>query len=60
VLQLTVGDREQAFGAERDAFVEAELLLEAIAPEPERTLAARGELAIELINEAADCGARLG
>ena len=60
VPQLAHRDREQPVGAERDALVEPELLLELLPPEPERALAARREVALEIVDVAADRGGRLG
>ena len=49
-LQLARRDREEPVGAERDALVELELLLELLAAEPERALAPRREVLLEVVD----------
>ena len=60
LLQLARRDRQQAIGVERDALVEAQLLLEPLAAEPERSLAARRQIALEIFDVGADRGGGFG
>ena len=60
LLQLARRDRQQAIGAEREPFVEGELLLEPLAAEAERALAARREVGLEKLDVGRDRGRRLG
>ena len=56
LLQLAHRDRQQPIGAERHALVEPELLLEPLAAETERALAARREVVLEILEVRADGG----
>ncbi len=60
LLQLAGGDGQQAIGAEREAFVEAELLLEPLAAQAERALAARREVGLEKLDVGGERGRRFG
>ena len=55
-----VGDRQQAIDRQRDAFFEAQLLLEAIAAEAERALGLRADVVLEIVDVGADRLHRLG
>ncbi len=50
LLQLAGGDGQQAIGAEREAFIKVELLLEPLAPEAEGPLGARLEVGFEKLD----------
>ena len=52
--ELARRDREQAIDRQRDAFFEPQLLLEAIAPEPERALGLRADVVLEIVDVGAD------
>ena len=52
--QLARRDRQQAIDRQRDAFFEAQLLLEAIAPEAERALGLRPNVGLEIGDVGAD------
>ena len=49
-----VGDRQQPIDRQRDAFFEAQLLLEAIAAETERALRLRADVGLEIVDVGAD------
>ena len=59
-LQLARGDRQQAIGAEREALVEGELLLEPLAAEAERAFGARREVGLEELDVGRDRRRGLG
>jgi hypothetical protein len=59
-VQLALRDRQQAVGAERDAFVELQLLLQPLAPEPEGAARAGREVLFEIREVARDRARRLG
>ena len=59
-MQLARRDREQAIDRQRDAFVEPQLLLELVAPEPERGARLRRDLGFEILDVGADRLRRLG
>ena len=52
--ELARRNREQAIDWQRDAFFEAQLLLEAIAPEAERALGLRPDVVFEIVDVGAD------
>jgi len=60
LLQLAGGDGEKPVGAERDAFVQLQLLLELLAAEAEGAFAARGEIALQIVDVACDRARRFG
>ena len=57
--QLAQRDRQQAVRAQRDAFLELQLLLELLATEPERGLGARREIGLEVLDVRLDGGGGL-
>ena len=58
--QLAQGDLEQSIGADSQAFIELELLLELLPPEPEAALAARRQIGLEILDVAPDRCRRFG
>jgi hypothetical protein len=60
LVQLAQRDRQQPIGAERDPLIEFQLLLEALATEPERRLGARREVGLEIPDVRRDGSGRLG
>ena len=60
VVELPERDGQQAIGAERDAFLVTELLLEVVATEAERRLRARREIRLQIVHIALDRGGRFG
>jgi hypothetical protein len=59
VVEFPQRNRQQALGAQRDAFFELELLLEVIAPQPERRFRALRQIVLQVVHVAGNRVGRL-